>query len=92
MAFKDGAEKYGPYNWRESGREVSIMVYLNAAKRHIAQFQDREDYDQKSKVHHLGHARACLNIVIDSMACDNAIDDRPPHIGLTTILEALTED
>lgn len=91
MAFKDGALKYGPFNWREKGREVSIMVYLNAAKRHIDQYLNREDIDQKSRVHHLGHAKACLGIILDAAYCGQAIDDRPPAAVITRLLDALTE-
>lgn len=41
LAFKDGAEKYGPYNWREKG--VSASVYIAAAMRHMDAYRDRED-------------------------------------------------
>jgi len=34
MAMKDGAKKYGPYNWRENGKAVRYTVYHNAALRH----------------------------------------------------------
>lgn len=88
MAFKDGAEKYGPYNWRE--KAVSVMTYMNAAERHHAQFLDGDDYDIKSLVHHLGHAMACYAIILDAMAVGNAVDDRPPKCGTTELLERLT--
>lgn len=74
-AFADGAVKYGAYNWRLNG--VSAMVYLHAAGRHLLEFLDREDFDPTSNVHHLGHARACLGIVLDAFETGNLIDDRP---------------
>lgn len=88
MAFKDGASKYGPYNWRE--KAVSVMTYLKAAERHHAQFLDGSDYDKKSLVHHLGHAMACYAIILDAMEVSNAIDDRPPKCDTTALLERLT--
>lgn len=88
MAFKDGAEKYGPYNWRE--KAVSVMTYMNAAERHHAQFLDGNDYDKKSLVHHLGHAMACYAIILDAMEVGNAVDDRPPKCDTTALLKRLT--
>jgi hypothetical protein len=78
LAFMDGAVKYKrPFNWRET--PVSARVYVAAARRHIADYFDGEDVDPESAhgAHHLGEARACLNIVLDAMACGTLIDDRP---------------
>jgi hypothetical protein len=75
IAFHDGAAKYGPYNWREN--KVSGMVYLNAAMRHLGQYLDGENFDPVSKAHHLGHAKACLSILLDALETGNLIDDRP---------------
>ena len=41
LAFKDGAAKYGPYNWRD--KTVSSSVYVAAAGRHIDAWWDGED-------------------------------------------------
>jgi len=75
MAFGDGARKYGPYNWRE--KTVSSSVYVAAAMRHLASWQDGEEYDPVSGVHHLGHAMACMSIILDAQAVSNLNDDRP---------------
>ena len=75
MAFADGGNKYGFYNWRE--KAVRADIYIAAAKRHIDSYLDREDYDPKSKCHHLGHARACLGIILDALETGNLIDNRP---------------
>lgn len=76
QALEDGAKKYGPANWRETG--VAISVYIDAALRHINQFYDgKQDNALDSGAPNLGHAMACMAIVIDAMAEGSAIDDRP---------------
>lgn len=76
QALEDGAKKYGPANWREKG--VAISVYVDAALRHINQFYDgKQDNASDSGAPNLGHAMACLAIIIDAMAEGSAIDDRP---------------
>lgn len=82
-AFEDGAKKYGPYNWRD--KDVKASVYIAACKRHLAKWVDGEDTDDKSGVHHLAHAMACLAIVLDAGECDTLIDDRPTE-GWSNIL------
>ena len=89
-AFMDGARKYGPYNWRK--KKVSSTVYIHAAQRHIAQWFDGEEQDPVSKVHHLGHAMACLAIILDAQAVGNLNDDRPPAANTGDLLRALTEE
>lgn len=44
LAMANGADKYGPYNWRD--KKVQVMIYLEAAIRHILQFQDGADLDK----------------------------------------------
>jgi hypothetical protein len=46
MAFEEGAAKYGPFNWRKD--PVSAMTYVNAAKRHLDNYLDGEEYTQDS--------------------------------------------
>lgn len=75
MAFKNGARKYGPYNWR--GESVSAMVYLGAMHRHLAAYQDRQDKDDESGASHLGHVMACAAIVLDAASVGKLVDDRP---------------
>jgi hypothetical protein len=74
-AFMEGADKYGPYNWRD--KPVSTMVYVHAALRHLYQYIDGENFDPISEAHHLGHARACLGIILDAWETGNLIDNRP---------------
>jgi hypothetical protein len=75
-AFAQGADKYGAYNWREI--PVDVMTYVGAIRRHLDAFADGEDCAPDSGVHHLGHIRACCNIVLDCLGLGTLIDNRPP--------------
>lgn len=75
LALKDGAGKYGPYNWRDA--KISASVYKAAAERHLDAFWDGEDYASDSKVHHLAHAMACMALMLDAMTVGMLNDDRP---------------
>lgn len=75
LAFGQGAEKYGAYNWRE--KEVRATVYISAALRHIYAWFDGEENDHQSGLPHLGHAKACLGVIIDALETGNLADDRP---------------
>lgn len=76
QAFEDGAKKYGAANWREKG--VATTVYVDAALRHIMQYFDGgQKLAADSGVHNLGHAMACLAIIIDAEQEGQLIDDRP---------------
>ena len=79
-AFADGCKKYGKANWRETG--VSAEVYIHAAMRHIALWYDGgEERASDSNCPHLGHAMACLGIIIDAQAAGKLVDDRPNPIA-----------
>lgn len=52
-----GAQKYDAHNWRK-GIEVSRL--LDAALRHINDFNDGNTLDKESNLHELGHAACCL--------------------------------
>lgn len=75
-AMTNGANKYGPFNWRL--KKISSMVYIAAALRHIAAWVDGEDYAEDSQVHHLDHAMACLGLLRDADSIDMLNDNRPP--------------
>lgn len=64
-ALRNGAKKYGAWNWRQTG--VRPEVYLGAALRHLLRWQSGEEIDSDSGVHHLGHVMACAAIVLDAM-------------------------
>lgn len=78
-AQMDGAAKYGPYNWRDYA--VEARTYVAAAKRHIDAWLEGEEFASDSGVHHLGHAIACCGILLDAMAHDKLVDNRPKVCG-----------
>lgn len=78
-AMMNGAEKYGPYNWR--GNKVIASIYVDAAIRHLTAWLEREEIAEDSEVHHLGHAIACCAILLDAQETGNLIDDRPESDG-----------
>lgn len=84
LAFANGADKYGPFNWRE--HTVSSTVYYAACMRHLTDWFDGVDVDDKapdSGVHHLGHALACIAIILDAKICGEGKlnDNRPPSVS-----------
>jgi hypothetical protein len=72
---KDGKKGYGPYNWRDD--PVEMMIYIDAALRHLLALVDGEELDRDSGKPHLGHAKACLGIIADAQENGTLIDDRP---------------
>ena len=90
LGFEDGAAKYGPYNWREN--DVSAMVYVAAAQRHLAAWLDGEENAEDSSKPHLGHAMACLAILADAVENDNLIDDRPRPGPASGLISKWTKD
>lgn len=89
LAMANGADKYGPYNWRE--KKVQVMIYLEAAMRHILSYQDGEEKAKDSGVPHLGHALACLLIIIDALETGNLIDNRPKAGPMADLIERYTQ-
>ena len=89
MAWKSGAEKYGPYNWREPGAGISSSTYYAACLRHLSAWWDGEDNDpDNKKVSHLAHAAACLGMLIDAGSIPGQLnDDRPPKGAVSGFLE-----
>ena len=85
-----GARKYGAFNWRRT--DIRVTIYIDAARRHLAQWIDGEDNDPESGVSHLAHARASLGILIDAIATANCIDDRPPRGAAAELIKGLTRD
>lgn len=84
-ALEDGLAKYGAANWRISG--VPASVYVDACQRHLDQWYDgSQETASDSNVHNLGHAMACLAILIDAQANGKLIDDRPTPCADTDAL------
>lgn len=85
-----GAKKYGPYNWRDT--KVRASVYIAAARRHMLQWFDGEDVDSESGFSHLAHARSCMGILLDAIATDHWVDDRPPAGVAAALITKHTKD
>lgn len=85
LAFADGAAKYGPYNWRESG--VDADTYAAAVRRHLDAWWDGENASPDAGLPHLAHAMACLAILLDAGSLGMLNDNRPPK-GAVPMLQA----
>jgi len=86
LAMEDGAVKYGPYNWREN--KVIASIYVAACKRHLdAWYDESEELAKDSRRPHLGHAIACLGIIIDAYETGNLVDDRPVPGAAAKLIE-----
>lgn len=89
VAILDGNLKYGRTNWRAAG--VKASIYVDAARRHLnAWFDAGEDADPDSGIDHLGHALACLAILVDARAADKLTDDRMVKGGYRKFIDSLT--
>jgi len=84
-AMREGAEKYGAFNWRE--KSVEALTYVDACKRHLDLWASGEDLDPVTGIHHLGYAMACCNIVIDAQHIPGTlIDNRHKDNGVLSKL------
>ncbi len=68
-----GAKKYSRHNYKK-GFDYSRLI--DAALRHVSQFNDGEDTDPESGESHLAHARCCLGMLIECIRLGTAKDDR----------------
>jgi hypothetical protein len=85
LAMMDGAGKYGAYNWRAN--KVIASIYVAACKRHLDLWFEGQEEAEDSGCHHLGHARACLGILLDALETGNLKDDRPVNESSVGVLE-----
>lgn len=88
MALLDGALKYGRANFRSSG--VRASIYFDACSRHLNAWFEGEDLDPDSGLPHLGHALACLAVVVDAQAAGRLNDDRQYPGGYRALLAQMT--
>lgn len=72
-AFGFGRGLYGQWNYK-NGMEWTRLI--DAALRHIIAFKEGEEAASDSGVHHLGHARACLGMLLDYSYHKLGVDDR----------------
>ena len=84
-AMKNGADKYGAFNFRDS--KIAASVYTGAILRHLYAYMDGEDNASDSGIHHLKHIGASIALMLDSMAAGTYDDDRPTKGGAAKLLE-----
>jgi hypothetical protein len=75
-----GLLKYGAWNWRIAGIQVS--TYLSAMQRHIDRYAGGERLDPVDGTHHMGNVMACAALILDAEAAGKLIDDRPPIVDV----------
>jgi len=88
VALLDGGLKYGRTNYRALG--VKASIYIDACKRHLDAWFEGEDAASDSGVPHLGHALACLAILVDAQAAGQMVDDRQFPGGYQKLVDDLT--
>jgi len=77
--MRQGAAKYGAFNWAE--HQMSASTYWKAILRHGFLWWTGEDIDPESGLPHLAHIRACCGILLDQWATRRLKDDRPKLIA-----------
>lgn len=90
LAMLEGGLKYGRNNYRAIG--VRASIYYDAARRHLNAWMETENTAPDSGVHHLGHALACLGILVDGIATGNLNDDRHYPGGYNKMIEVITPE
>jgi hypothetical protein len=73
-AFRDGAAKYGPANWR--AQPVSARVYADAAFRHLLLWLCGQNETSDTGINHVAAAASNLMILLDAQAAGTLKDDR----------------
>lgn len=74
LALLEGMLKYGKSNYRAVG--VRSSVYVDALLRHIYEYVEGNNVDKDSGLHPLGHALACIAIILDAEEHGKLEDDR----------------
>ena len=75
LGLLDGKGKYGRDNY-VAGDGVIASIYVDACMRHLAAWFAGEHAAPDSKIPHLGHALACLAILVKAEAHGKLVDDR----------------
>ena len=89
LAYTEGDSKYGGYNFRAAG--VNVSVYYSALNRHMFKYYNGEWADKKTGVPHLASALACIAAIIDGHELGNINDDRPPTVDMDGLLSTFEE-
>lgn len=83
--FTLGATKYAPRNWEKGMSWTSVVASL---KRHVAEFEKGNDFDDESKLYHMAHAAWNAMCLVSYYKMAPTFDDREhtylkmPKIGL----------
>lgn len=88
LGLLDGMLKYGRSNYRAIG--VRATIYVDACKRHLNAWLEGEECADDSSVPHLGHALACIAILVDAQAAGKLNDDRLIRGGYKELVERWT--
>lgn len=72
-ALQYGASKYGRNNYT-SGLDSNRLVA--ALERHLELWKNGQDLDDESGLNHLSHAAATIQMILDTQALGNLIDNR----------------
>lgn len=72
-AFMLGEKKYGRYNYTKGHKSSQLIA---AAMRHLAKFNDGEDFDSEDGQHHLGSVMACCAMLLRQQELGTLEDNR----------------
>lgn len=90
LAMLEGCLKYGRGNFRCVG--VKSSIYIDACKRHLNAWFEGEECAPNSGISHLGHALACIAIIVDAQAAGKLTDDRNFPGGYAELVAKLTPE
>lgn len=72
-ALTHGEQRYGTHNYREG---IKISYLLDAAFRHLSQFNEGENIDEQSQTNHLGNVMANCAMALYMLNNMSSFDDR----------------
>jgi hypothetical protein len=78
VCMQDGANKYGPQNWRNKEAPIQCRTYCRAAIGHIFSYLEGEDVDPESSTgaYHIDAAICSLLVLRDAQLNGSAVDNR----------------
>lgn len=83
-ALTHGETRYGTHNFKEG---IKISYLLDAALRHILQFNEGEDVDVQSGANHLGNAMANCAIALHMLQNKPSFDDRYKKDNMVAVID-----
>ncbi len=85
--FKLGGEKPGRYHWNWREEPISVTQYIDAIHRHLARFEDGEEFDEEMSeqagqpVAHLDIIASNIAMMIDAREAGTLVNDLPKVKG-----------